>query len=56
MIRERVAEVDREMERLTEVRGELTRMLAGIPERCDETSTSPWPCETTFVEIGRGDA
>lgn len=54
MIRGRIAEVDREMKRLEEVRAELGRMLDQLPQGCEDGSGSPWPCETTFIEIGKG--
>ncbi len=53
MIRVRIAEVDREVGRLAEVRAELTHMLGRLPEGCEDASAGPWPCETTFIEIGR---
>jgi hypothetical protein len=53
MIRERIAEVDRERGRLDAVRSELVRMLERIPEGYDDSS-APWPCEPTFIEIGKG--
>jgi len=53
MIRARIAEVDREQERLAGVRAELERMLGRLPGECEDASSSPWPCEREFIEMGR---
>jgi DNA-binding transcriptional MerR regulator len=53
-IRERIAEVDRETERLGEVRAELARMPEQLPDACEDSSGAPWPMRRRSSRSERG--
>jgi DNA-binding transcriptional MerR regulator len=50
LLRQRMAEVDAEIARLVELRGELARLVTEAPE-CPQVA-GDWWCERAFVERG----
>lgn len=53
LLEARIADVDRQIAELTELRGELDRVRGGVgPETCEP---GVWPCEQEFIQVGGGD-
>lgn len=51
LIRERLGEIDQEVSRLAELRGQLARLVERLP---DPPTGGPWPCQTEFIRVGGG--
>lgn len=52
LVDERLAEVDREIKQLREVRKQLVALKEHLPASASTNDSQPWPCERTFIEIG----
>lgn len=53
LVRERLSEVDTEIQRLAETRAELGRFLDRLPRNATpDPATGRWPCEIQFTEKG----
>lgn len=54
LLGKRIAEIDREVAELRDVRRELLRLRERLPsaDACPEAA-DPWPCEQAFLEAGR---
>lgn len=52
LVKERVAEIDDELDRLTEVRKQLANLADRLSKGPRPESSGRWPCEEQFVEKG----
>jgi DNA-binding transcriptional MerR regulator len=52
LLRQRLAEVKKEMAQLSDLRGALTKMLSQYPPK-DCSDSSPWLCEKDFMDAGK---
>ncbi len=50
MLRDRVAELDRELAELTALRGEIARLVDGHPDASCPDGAGDWWCRTEFSE------
>lgn len=53
MVNERIDEIDVEIKQLRDVRKQLVSLKERLPAPASANGPQPWPCERTFVEVGR---
>lgn len=51
LIRQRLGDIDRQVDQLRELRGQLAVMLTGLQD-CTDPRPDAWPCETAFTQKG----